>query len=32
VTSIGIGFGTRGSTTTAGGTGKVYFDDLRLIR
>jgi len=25
-----IGFGKRGSTTTPGGTGNVYFDDLRL--
>ena len=32
VTSISIGFGTKGSTTTAGGTGKVYFDDIRLDR
>jgi hypothetical protein len=32
VTSISIGFGTKGSTTAAGGTGKVYFDDLRLYR
>jgi hypothetical protein len=32
VTSITIGFGTKGSTTTAGGTGKVYFDDIRLVR
>jgi hypothetical protein len=30
VTSISIGFGTKGSTTTAGGAGKVYFDDIRL--
>jgi len=30
VTSIAIGFGTRGNTTTAGGTGQVYFDDIRL--
>ncbi len=32
VTSISIGFGTKGSATAAGGTGKVYFDDLRLYR
>jgi len=32
VTSISIGFGTKGSTTTAGGTGKVHFDDIRLYR
>jgi hypothetical protein len=32
VTSISIGFGTKGNTTAAGGTGKMYFDDLRLLR
>ncbi len=32
VTSITIGFGTKGNTTTPGGTGKMYFDDLRLYR
>jgi len=32
VTSITIGFGTNGNTATAGGTGKVYIDDLRLYR
>jgi hypothetical protein len=32
VTSITIGLGTKGSTTTAGGAGKVYFDDIRLYR
>jgi hypothetical protein len=32
VTSISLGFGTKGSTTAAGGTGKVYFDDIRLDR
>jgi len=32
VTSISIGFGTKGSTATAGGTGKIYFDDIRLYR
>jgi hypothetical protein len=32
VTSISLGFGTKGSTTAAGGAGKVYFDDIRLER
>ena len=32
VTSISIGLGTKGSTTTVGGTGKMYFDDIRLYR
>jgi hypothetical protein len=32
VTSITIGFGTRGATTIAGGTGQMYFDDIRLYR
>ena len=32
VTSITIGFGTRGNTTVAGGTGQMYFDDIRLYR
>ncbi|MEK7992238.1 MAG: hypothetical protein AAB403_00385, partial [Planctomycetota bacterium] len=32
VTSMTIGFGTKGSTATAGGTGKMYFDDIRLDR
>jgi hypothetical protein len=32
VTSITIGFGTRGNTTVAGGTGQMYFDDIRLVR
>jgi len=32
VSSIAIGFGTRGNTTTAGGTGKMYIDDIRLYR
>ena len=32
VTSITIGLGTRGSTTTVGGTGLMYFDDIRLYR
>ena len=30
VTSIGIGFGTRGDTTAAGGAGQVFIDDIRL--
>ena len=32
VTSITVGFGTRGSTTTAGGAGQMYIDDVRLYR
>lgn len=32
VTSITVGFGTRGNTTVAGGTGQMYFDDIRLYR
>jgi hypothetical protein len=32
VTSITIGFGTRGTTTVAGGKGQMYFDDIRLYR
>ena len=32
VTSITIGFGTRGNTTVASGTGQMYFDDIRLYR
>ena len=32
VTSITIGFGTRGNTATVGGTGQMYFDDIRLYR
>jgi len=32
VTSITIGVGTWGNTTTAGGTGEMYFDDIRLYR
>ena len=32
VTSITIGFGTRGDTTVAGGAGQMYFDDIRLYR
>jgi hypothetical protein len=30
ITSITIGLGTRGTTTVAGGTGKMYIDDIRL--
>ncbi|KPK38888.1 MAG: hypothetical protein AMJ65_12280 [Phycisphaerae bacterium SG8_4] len=30
VTSIGIGFGTRGDTTAAGGAGQMFIDDIRL--
>ena len=32
VDRIALGMGTRGNTTTAGGSGKMYFDDIRLIR
>jgi hypothetical protein len=32
VTSIAIGLGTRDNTTIAGGSGKIYFDDMRLYR
>ena len=32
VTSITIGVGTKGNSTVAGGTGKMYFDDIRLSR
>jgi hypothetical protein len=32
VTSITIGFGTRGNTALPGGTGQMYFDDIRLVR
>ncbi len=32
VNSIAIGLGTRGNTATAGGSGVMYFDDLRLYR
>ena len=31
VNTITIGFGTKGSPAT-GGTGTVYFDDIRLVR
>jgi hypothetical protein len=30
VTSIAIGLGTRGNTTTPGGSGKIYIDDIRM--
>ena len=30
VKSIAIGFGVRGNTTTPGGVGTVYFDDIRV--
>jgi hypothetical protein len=32
VTSITIGFGTKGNTTSAGGTGQMYIDEIRLYR
>jgi len=32
VSSITIGFGIRGNTTVPGGTGQMYFDDIRLYR
>jgi hypothetical protein len=32
VTSVTVGLGTRGNTAVAGGTGKMYFDDIRLNR
>jgi hypothetical protein len=32
VNKIAIGLGTRGNTTMAGGSGKMYFDDIRLNR
>jgi hypothetical protein len=32
VDRIAIGLGTRGNMTTPGGTGKMYFDDIRLYR
>ena len=32
VTTITIGFGTKGSPVAGGGTGTVYFDDIRLIK
>jgi len=32
VDSIAIGLGTKGNITTPGGSGKMYFDDIRLQR
>ncbi|MHC4324693.1 MAG: PA14 domain-containing protein, partial [Planctomycetota bacterium] len=32
VDRIAIGLGTRGNTATPGGTGKMFFDDIRLYR
>jgi len=32
VDRIAIGIGTRGNTTTPGGSGKMFFDDIRLYR
>ncbi|MHC4496193.1 MAG: hypothetical protein ACYSYM_10270, partial [Planctomycetota bacterium] len=32
VNTITIGFGTKGSPAADGGTGTMYFDDIRLIR
>jgi hypothetical protein len=32
VDSLAIGLGTPGNTTIAGGSGKMYFDDIRLYR
>jgi hypothetical protein len=32
VDKLAIGLGTRGNMTTAGGSGKMYFDDIRLIK
>jgi hypothetical protein len=32
VTTLGIGVGTRGNTTVAGGSGRIYIDDIRLYR
>ena len=32
VDRIAIGLGTRGNTTVAGGSGKMFFDDIRLIQ
>ena len=32
VDSIAIGLGTRGNMTVAGGSGKMFFDDIRLYR
>jgi hypothetical protein len=32
VDRIALGLGTRGNMTTPGGSGKMYFDDIRLYR
>jgi hypothetical protein len=32
VDKIAIGLGTKGNMTTPGGSGKMYFDDIRLYR
>jgi hypothetical protein len=32
VDKLAIGLGTRGNMTTVGGSGKMYFDDIRLFR
>ncbi|HCO93675.1 MAG TPA: hypothetical protein DIU00_06960, partial [Phycisphaerales bacterium] len=32
VDSVAIGLGTRGNMTTPDGSGKMYFDDVRLYR
>lgn len=32
IDKIGIGLGTRGNMTVAGGNGKMYFDDIRLYQ
>ncbi|MHC4325597.1 MAG: hypothetical protein ACYSUX_15125, partial [Planctomycetota bacterium] len=32
VDSIAIGLGTQGNTTIPGGSGKMYFDDIRLYQ
>jgi hypothetical protein len=32
VDRIAIGLGTRGNTTVAGGSGKIFIDDIRLIK
>ena len=32
VNSIAIGLGTRGNMTIPGGSGKMFFDDIRLYR
>ena len=32
VDRIALGMGTRGNTTVAGGSGKMFFDDIRLYR